>query len=90
MPFEIQDMNLTENGFRLSFTKPVDKAIAEKAETWPFNRYYYQYHVKYGSRPYENGGVPVSSVEVSDDGLEVTINRLLKNTPPEPLQTGNK
>jgi len=123
MPFEIQDMKLTEDGFRLRFTKPVDKAIAAKPATWPFNRYYYEYHVSYGSKPYDNGEVPVRSVTISEDGLEVTIalkelkawylhevvvnglkaadgtplandriaytlNRLLKDTPPEPLQTG--
>jgi hypothetical protein len=120
-PFSVQNVQLTKKGFKLTFTKAVDKAIAAKAETWPFKRHYYQYHVGYGSKRYGEADIPVSKVSVSADGKTVdlelaqleawhvhevtinglkaadgtklhnsyvayTLNRLLENTPPEPLQ----
>lgn len=121
VPFEGVSMNLTKTGFRFTFTKPVDRKIAEDPATWPFKRYYYQYHKAYGSPQMDLKPVGVESVVVSPDGKTVelkladlkawylhevnikglkaadgtplangnfayTLNRLLENTPPEPLQ----
>jgi glucose/arabinose dehydrogenase len=72
-PFDVYTMKLTKNGFRFTFTKPVNKAIAAKPETWPFKRYYYQYHEKYGSKQYDLKPVAVSNVKVSDDGKVVDV-----------------
>ena len=47
IPFEIQDMKLQEKGFKFTFTKPVDREIAMKKETWPFSRYFYEYREAY-------------------------------------------
>lgn len=123
VPFEGQKMELTETGFRFTFTKPVNREIAEKPETWPFQRYYYQYHESYGSPQMEVTPIEVSSIRVSPDARVVeldlaelkawhihevtvtdlpsadgdiltnhnfvyTLNRLLGETPPDPLQFG--
>lgn len=123
IPFEGVSMNLTKTGFRFTFSKPVDKAIAGKVENWPFKRYYYQYHQSYGSPQMDVAPVKVELVEISPDGRSVdlhleelkawyihevdikgltsadgtplansyfayTLNRLLENTPPDPLQFG--
>lgn len=122
IPFEIQNMEITEDGFHFTFTKPIDVETAKKPETWPFERYYYRYHQSYGSKPFDLVKVPVESVRISEDAKEVTIkleelrawhvhqtvvqnlkaadgtpltnryiaytvNRLLSDTPDEPLQT---
>ena len=120
-PFEVRAMNVTEDGFRFTFTKPVNEAIACDAVTWPFSRYYYYYHRAYGSPRVDETPVGIEAVEVSADGKTVevhlkelkawhihevnisgltsatgqpltntyivyTLNRLLQDTPPEPLQ----
>lgn len=122
-PFEIQNMQLTENGFRFTFTEPVNRKIASKKETWPFKRYYFYYQESYGSPRVDEVPVDIKSIKVSPDAKTVevqlaelkawhiheveiqklasasgtdlangyiayTLNRLLKNTPPEPAQLG--
>ena len=121
IPFEIQDMKLQEKGFKFTFTKPVDREIAAKKETWPFSRYFYEYREAYGSPRSDETNVGISAIHISkdakiveielqelkawhihevtiqklssSDGEELnnnyivyTLNRLLKNTPPDPLQ----
>lgn len=123
LPFEVAAMELMEGGFRFRFTKPVDKTLAGKKETWPFKRYYYQYAQKYGSPRYDEVPVDIDSIDISPDGrvvdvylselkawhvhevtieglkssgedlltnnyLVYTLNRLLSNTPPDPLHAG--
>lgn len=72
-PFDIYAMNLTERGFRFTFTKPVDPAIANAATTWPCKRYWYRYHQAYGSKQYDVTDVPVTDVRVSPDGRSVEV-----------------
>ncbi len=123
IPFEVQNVALTRTGFRFTFTKSVDEESVTKFETWPFKRYYYEYHQSYGSPQMGETSVEVESVEISKDGRVVdvhlkeleawhihevtiqnvssqdgdklgnnliayTLNRLLENTPPDPLQFG--
>ncbi|MEM7013195.1 MAG: PQQ-dependent sugar dehydrogenase [Verrucomicrobiota bacterium] len=73
VPFEGQNMNLTKTGFRFTFTQPVDAKIAAKKETWPFQRYYYQYHQSYGSPQMDKAPVEIESIEISDDGKVVDL-----------------
>ncbi len=122
-PFEAQSMKLTRTGFRFVFTRPIDKTIAAREETWPMTRFYYEYTQKYGSPRHDEKPVEIESIDISADGKTVdlhlselkawhihelqitglkdadgtdlangyfvyTLNRLLENTPPEPLQAG--
>jgi len=123
VPFEVAKMELMQDGFRFRFTKPVDKTLARKKETWPFKRYYYQYTQKYGSPRHDEVPVEIDSIDISPDGrvvdvylnelkawhvhevtvnglkaadearltnnyLVYTLNRLLSDTPPDPLHAG--
>ncbi len=72
-PFEAQSMNLTKTGFRFTFTKPVNKETASKPETWPFKRYYYEYHKSYGSPQFDVNPVAIESIEISGDGKVVNL-----------------
>ncbi len=72
-PPAIRDMHLTEDGFTLSFTRPVDRSIASRPEPYSFTRYYYEYHREYGSDRYDETSVPVQSVEVSKGGKQVQL-----------------
>ena len=124
-PFEVASMNLTKNGFKFTFTKPVDCKIAGEIANWPFKRYYYKYHKSYGSPQMDVAPVKVESIEISQDAKTVTVeleelkawhihevtikgmkaqngtalansylaytlNRLLENTPPDPLHVSGK
>lgn len=124
-PFEVRTMELMKEGFRFTFTQPVDKSVAAKKETWPFKRYYYYYHVSYGSPRIDESDVEVDFIDISPDGMTVdvylkqlkawhihevkigglknasgtplantylvyTLNRLVSDTPPEPLQLNPK
>ncbi|MEM7395844.1 MAG: hypothetical protein AAF492_26215, partial [Verrucomicrobiota bacterium] len=72
MPMDILTMNLTEKGFRLTFTKPVGEAAAHP-EAYTFQRYWYQYHQSYGSRQYDVVPVGVNAAKLSADGLTVDL-----------------
>jgi glucose/arabinose dehydrogenase len=73
MPMEVHTMSLTETGFKLTFTKPIDPAAAEKTENYQFERYYYKYHREYGSDRYGVKQIKVQSVEVSEDRKSISL-----------------
>lgn len=73
VPMDILRMRLTETGFELTFTKPVDRKTASEPAAYSFNHYYYLYHAQYGSPKTAVTPVKVTSVTVSDDGLHVRL-----------------
>jgi DNA polymerase IIIc chi subunit len=66
-------MRLTQDGFELEFTKPVNKESASRPEAWSFTHYYYLYHSTYGSPKTGETPVKVTAVEVSEDGKKVRL-----------------
>jgi hypothetical protein len=70
MPMSVSTMNLTDIGFKLTFTKPLAKVTAE---TFAFQRYYYKYHQSYGSPQLGKEPVKVTAVKLSKDGRSVSI-----------------
>jgi len=72
-PMDILHMHLTESGFDLTFTKPVDRVSAGEPSAYSFTHYYYKYHAQYGSPKTDVTPVTVTGVEVSDDGLRVLL-----------------
>ena len=72
-PFSMHDVKLTKEGFRITFTKPVDKNLAEDLEKYTVERWGYHYHPKYGSPKTDLNREKPSEVEVSKDGIEVRI-----------------
>ncbi|MBM1106640.1 auracyanin family protein [Aurantibacter crassamenti] len=73
MPFEIKTMKAKADGFELEFTKPIDKTIAAKPETYELTSFTYKYHYKYGSPIVNQQHAVVKNAEVSDDGLTVKL-----------------
>ena len=71
-PFSMHDVKLTKEGFRITFTKPVDKNLAEDLEKYTVERWGYHYHPKYGSPKTDLKREKPSEVEVSKDGLQET------------------
>ena len=72
-PPAVRRMSLTDDGFELRFTRPLDREIASDPSSYSFTRFYYEYHVEYGSDRYDEQPVDVQRVEVSDDGQRVQL-----------------
>jgi glucose/arabinose dehydrogenase len=72
-PMDVYTMSLTADGFDLTFTKPVDRAIAADPATYRFTRYFYEYSINYGSPQIDKQPVQVKGVRVSPDGRRVSV-----------------
>ena len=73
MPFEIQSMSLTKNGFDLTFTKPIDKVAAADPKTWSLLHWHIIYHHDYGSPEADKTPAKITSISVSEDGKRVSL-----------------
>ncbi len=72
-PFEIHEVRAQPDGFVLTFTLPVDRATAEKPESYSVGGFTYLYHRAYGSAPVNRLACPVRKVVVAPDGLSVRL-----------------
>ena len=72
-PFEIQEINIRPEGFRLHFTEPVDKVVAADPETYEVTTYCHIYAGFYGSPEVDHTTGKVTRVEVAADGLAVDL-----------------
>ncbi len=72
-PFEIKEVRAQPDGFVLTFTQPVDRATAEKPESYTAAGFTYLYHKAYGSAPVQRVACPVRKVVVAPDGLSVRV-----------------
>jgi hypothetical protein len=72
-PADIQNMELTKDGFTVTFTLPMNREEASNPNNYQFRHYFYEYHKKYGSDQFDVQSVPVLSVELSSDGLKATL-----------------
>jgi uncharacterized cupredoxin-like copper-binding protein len=72
-PFEIKEVKAQPDGFVLTFTTPVDRATAEKPESYSVAGFTYLWHKEYGSAPSNRAGCPVRKVVVAPDGLSVRL-----------------
>ena len=73
IPFEIQNMELLEKGFKFTFTKPINRELAQNKENWPFSRYFYEYREAYGSPRSDETKVDISSIKISKDSKVVEV-----------------
>ena len=70
-PMSVSSMELTETGFKLSFTKPLAQAALEN---FVFQRYYYKYHQSYGSPQLGKEMINDTAMKLSKDSKSVSIN----------------
>ncbi len=73
MPFEIERINITPDGFRLRFTKPVDAKTGADPATYQMSTFTHIYQAGYGGPEVDQTTPEVKSVELSQDGLEATL-----------------
>jgi azurin len=73
VPFEMKNVSARADGFVIEFTKPVDKALAQKAENYQFSSFTYKYQHQYGSPIIKQGNCPLQGIIVSEDGKTVQV-----------------
>lgn len=73
VPFEIREISIRSDGFRVSFTKPVDPEIAARPEAYGIAAYNHIYHAGYGSPEVDRSAVRVVRAVPAQDGLSVRL-----------------
>ncbi len=72
-PFEVKEINALPRGFRVTFTKPVDKKIAADPNSYALQTYTHMYRQAYGSPEVDHTTPTILSADVSEDGLQVDL-----------------
>ncbi|WP_100613019.1 plastocyanin/azurin family copper-binding protein [Confluentibacter lentus] len=72
-PFEIKTMKALADGFKLEFTKPVNKKMAQDIMSYKLTTFNYLYHLTYGSPIVDQQSAMIHNAEVSEDGLSVKL-----------------
>ena len=73
MPFEIERVTITPKGFRIEFTKAVDRATGTDPASYRVSTFTHIYHGGYGGPEVDQTAPEVTSVELSEDGMEAVI-----------------
>jgi len=71
-PFEMQRIELTEDGFDICFTQPLAAQPIAPADI-SVGEFRYRYWDGYGSEPLDERTVPVSAIKRSEDGLKLSL-----------------
>ena len=66
-------MTLTKDGFDLTFTEPVDKALAGDISSYKMESFRYIYQESYGSPEVDQAKQVIKSAAVGDDGKSVHL-----------------
>ena len=73
VPFEMKEMRLTQEGWELVFTKPVDVVTAGDPASYAMKAWTYIYQSSYGSPQVDASTPQVVKAEVSKDKLKVRL-----------------
>jgi hypothetical protein len=73
VPMEMSSVSLTKKGFRIQFTKAIDRDAAGKAANYAIKHWGYLYQAEYGSPKVGLTELSPTSVQVSSDGMAVEL-----------------
>lgn len=73
VPFEIREITARPDGFRLTFTKPVDRRIAAQPDTYVLQTFTHIYRQGYGSPEVDQTTPTATAAVVAADGLSVDV-----------------
>lgn len=73
VPFEIREIRIRKDGFRLEFTKPVDATVAAKVGIYGITTYTHVYDAGYGSPEVDQTTPKVLKAEPAADGMSVVV-----------------
>lgn len=72
-PFEVKEINIRRDGFRVTFTQPLNLEIASKPESYAITTYTHVYHAAYGSPEVDHATPRIVSATPAADGLSVEL-----------------
>jgi azurin len=72
-PFEMKEVRARPDGFEITFTQPVDRALAADPENYELTSFTYHYHSDYGSEIINQEEPHVTRVQVKENGRSVRI-----------------
>jgi mono/diheme cytochrome c family protein len=70
---DIREIRLTDRGFRIGFTRPMNPDTLAAAGSYELTRFRYYYHYKYGSPWVDETRVAIKTVAAAADGLSATL-----------------
>ena len=73
MPFEINRITIEPDGFKITFTKPVDQATGSSPASYAISAFTHPYHGGYGGPEVDQQKPGVKSVSLAEDGLSAKI-----------------
>jgi hypothetical protein len=73
MPFEIERVSITPDGFRVNFTKPVAADAGGAAASYKVTTFTHRYHQGYGGPEVDQTAPAVKSVTLAGDGMSATL-----------------
>ena len=73
VPFEMKEVNITSDGFKVIFTDPVKPSVAVDPKNWKIQTWSYIYQKSYGSPEVDHGTSMVETVTLSDDSRVATL-----------------
>lgn len=73
MPFEINRITIEPEGFKITFTKPVDRTSGIDPESYAVTTFTHPYHGGYGGPEIEKTTPKVKSVSLAEDGLSAIL-----------------
>ncbi|MDP1799252.1 MAG: ThuA domain-containing protein [Planctomycetaceae bacterium] len=73
MPFEINRVTIEPDGFKVTFTKPVEPLTGRSPESYAISAFTHPYHQGYGGPEIEHHQPGVTAVALADDGLSAKI-----------------
>ena len=71
-PFEIQRINITRDGFKVSFTKPAEPTTGDDPESYKITTFTHRYHRGYGGPEIDQTTPVVESVKLAKDRMSAT------------------
>ena len=73
MPFEINRVTIESDGFKITFTKPVDRVTGSSVDSYDVSAFTHPYHAGYGGPEIEQHKPSVTAVTLAEDGLSARI-----------------
>ena len=73
MPFEINRVTIEPDGFKVTFTKPVDQVRGRSKDSYVISAFTHPYHGGYGGPEIEQHKPGTKAVSLAEDGLSATI-----------------
>ena len=73
MPFEIERITITPDGFRIAFTKAVDAATGNNPTSYTVKTFTHEYHAGYGGPELDETIPKATKVTLAADGMSATI-----------------